>query len=514
MSASRWTLLTIAPPNGSSASSSLRWKCRRPRRSARPEGRRRPGTTVASSASSSLTLTGALAKSPDHPAECLEELGEVLDQVDAGDPPQDREHHRRATAEDPHADAGRLHEDLSARPSMNCSSRFGRVEEVEGVARRRRVEDEQVVAPGGVDLVELLHRHVLLGAGERRGELLVDAVVQDPVAALGIRSVLADDVVEGLLRVEHHRPELAAARARPRPRRRAPGSTRRSALPSSGRPSESASRFAGSIVSTATRLPAGGHPGSDRRRGGRLADAARARADADSALGEQLGQARRSRPAPLLRRLVFRHQAITASASSPISSTPSSGSKRNGSSTTGAFAVRLETLELLALIVGAAGRGQRGETGRARCIVEAAVCDGGGDPLGLDGGEPLGIEAVAVDPIDLDPDLRREVALKRAVSLTGISSGSATIATPVRCRSRMNASSVSACWRIGPTLATLGERARRLQEADPVPGRGRVDDHQVVACDRRGTCGRRARAPRSCRSSPARAARASPRRGR
>ena len=38
------------------------------------------------------------------------------------------------------------------------------------------------------------------------------------------------------------------------------GSTRRSSLPSSGRPSELASRFAGSIVSTATFLPRRRHP--------------------------------------------------------------------------------------------------------------------------------------------------------------------------------------------------------------------------------------------------------------
>ena len=55
----------------------------------------------------------------------------------------------------------------SERPSMNCVSRSRRVEEVERVAGRRRVEDEQVVAALRVDLVELLHRHVLLRAGER-----------------------------------------------------------------------------------------------------------------------------------------------------------------------------------------------------------------------------------------------------------------------------------------------------------------------------------------------------------
>ncbi len=43
----------------------------------------------------------------------------------------------------------------------------GRVEEVERVGGRRRVEDDEVVVAVGGELVELLHRHVLLRAGQR-----------------------------------------------------------------------------------------------------------------------------------------------------------------------------------------------------------------------------------------------------------------------------------------------------------------------------------------------------------
>ena len=142
----------------------------------------------------------------------------------------------------------------SARPSMNWVSRRGASRKSSALRRRRRVEDEQVVAVLGVELEQLLHRHVLLRAGERGRELLVDAVVEDPVARLLVGGVLAHHLVEGRLGVEHHRPQLAVASVDPGASNRA-GSTRRSVLPSSGSPSESASRLAGSMVSTATFLP-------------------------------------------------------------------------------------------------------------------------------------------------------------------------------------------------------------------------------------------------------------------
>jgi hypothetical protein len=60
-----------------------------------------------------------------------------------------------------------------------------------------------------MDLEELLHRHVLLRAGEGIGDLAVDPVLQDPVAGLVVGRMLLHELVEGRLGVEHHRPELA-----------------------------------------------------------------------------------------------------------------------------------------------------------------------------------------------------------------------------------------------------------------------------------------------------------------
>jgi hypothetical protein len=60
-----------------------------------------------------------------------------------------------------------------------------------------------------MELVELLHRHVLLRSGHRVRELLVDPVGEHRVARALVRRVPLDDLVEGPLRVERHRPQLA-----------------------------------------------------------------------------------------------------------------------------------------------------------------------------------------------------------------------------------------------------------------------------------------------------------------
>ena len=84
-----------------------------------------------------------------------------------------------------------------------------RVQKVERRARWRRVDDDQVPLVLGVQLTQLLHRHVLLRAGERRAHGLVERVGEDLLGALGV-GVGEHDLVEGPLHVEHHRVQLAA----------------------------------------------------------------------------------------------------------------------------------------------------------------------------------------------------------------------------------------------------------------------------------------------------------------
>ena len=62
-----------------------------------------------------------------------------------------------------------------------------------------------------MELVELLHRHVLLRARERAGDVAVEAVVEDPFGLLVARRVARHELVERRLRVEHQRREPPSA---------------------------------------------------------------------------------------------------------------------------------------------------------------------------------------------------------------------------------------------------------------------------------------------------------------
>ena len=129
-----------------------------------------------------------------------------------------------------------------------------RLEEVDRVPRRRRVDDDQVVLAGRVDLEEPLHRDVVVALHEARGDVVVQPVLEDPVRGRLVGRVPQHELVPRLLRVEHRGPQLAtrldAGRGvAPRAARGA------STLPNASSPSASASRFAGSIVSTSTLPP-------------------------------------------------------------------------------------------------------------------------------------------------------------------------------------------------------------------------------------------------------------------
>jgi hypothetical protein len=86
---------------------------------------------------------------------------------------------------------------------------------VERVAGRRRVDDDQVVAIAGVQLGQLLDRHVLLRAGEAARQVLVETVAEDALADLRRRRVALDQRVPGALLIEHHGGERAAHRPEP-----------------------------------------------------------------------------------------------------------------------------------------------------------------------------------------------------------------------------------------------------------------------------------------------------------
>ena len=130
-----------------------------------------------------------------------------------------------------------------------------RVEEVERVTRRRRVDDDEVEVAGVVQLVELLHRHVLLRARQRAGDVPVEAVVEDALRLLLGGRVLRDEVVERRLGVEHQRVQLAGLRSRCRRCPTASGRSRSAC--SRGARCRACRRAAwpGSMVTTTARRP-------------------------------------------------------------------------------------------------------------------------------------------------------------------------------------------------------------------------------------------------------------------
>ncbi len=155
------------------------------RRGARRGDEEERGAAVAEQG---LDALRPLAKTVGHVAERVEEVGQVLQHVDTRGPLEHREHHARAAADQPEAHAARRAEELERARVDEAREPLRGVEEVERVARRRRVEHQQVVAALLVQLVELLHRHVLLRAGHRVRELAVDRVRQDRVAGVGVRA--------------------------------------------------------------------------------------------------------------------------------------------------------------------------------------------------------------------------------------------------------------------------------------------------------------------------------------
>ncbi len=130
-----------------------------------------------------------------------------------------------------------------------------RVEEVERVPARRGVHDDEVEPAFLVELVQLLHRHVLLGARQRRGDVPVEGVLED---ALGLSS--GDDAYRVTRPSNVDFVSSIIAESAP-PGTRSPFGSQRSvaisrgSFESSSRPSALARRLAGSMVTTSERRP-------------------------------------------------------------------------------------------------------------------------------------------------------------------------------------------------------------------------------------------------------------------
>ena len=357
---------------------------------------------VAGSVEQRLDALGALLEAVDEAAQRAEEDAEVVEQVDAGQALEDAR--RRRSCPRPTTFAARpvgARNTLQRATLEEAGEAVGGVEEVQRVARRRRVEDEDVEAPGAVELVELGHRGELLRARDRAGELLVDAVGEDLVARARRR---APGARRARRRSAWRRASSPTARraSRCRGRRGASGSTRCGSLPSSSTPSALASRRAGSMVTTATRAPSAARP---------IASAADVvvlptppePAQIDDALAGQ---------APLSQR--------RAPARAPGATTPRRRrrSKANGSVATGGSRAAAQALQLAAL-----GRG------RARARRRAARTSGTvGRRVAARATSAASKRWASMPLHDDEVDARgrrssRSASCSASVSLTGISSG-------------------------------------------------------------------------------------------
>ena len=137
-----------------------------PRRPCRAAARRRARSVVESACSSDVTASARSRKPASMPANAWKKASGVGERLDADDRPIARRIGCAGDRQHLEAGAGRQHQQLEHRMVEEARQHAWCVEEVERVAARRRVDHDQVEAWVGVQLVQRLRRHVLLGAAE------------------------------------------------------------------------------------------------------------------------------------------------------------------------------------------------------------------------------------------------------------------------------------------------------------------------------------------------------------
>ena len=357
------------------------------------------------------------------------------------------------------------------RPLDEAAQSLGRVQEVERVAGRRRVQHQQVVAALLEELVQLLGRHVLLRARDRVGQLLIDAVVEDPVTRLLVGRVALHEVVEGALGVDHHGPQLPLhLDALVSESRRVHKPLLVAQLGQSERVRQPFRRVDGQHQDL---LALGCHAHGDRRRGGRLAHPARAGAHAHLLVGQDVPDVHRA--------------SSISSASCSMPSMSSSGRNRNGSSTTRWREPFTRVGQLLPVsrrppVLGH-GRPQRGSPqggDRLGAVSALLAVEQVLEERRLVVGEQVGVDAVHEDPLQLHTQLlaQRALQVKRLVHRhllrprDGADGGQLGVGDQ----------SVDVV-RLPLDRAHPGDVAEglgRSEHAEAVPGGGRIDDHDVV----------------------------------
>ena len=335
----------------------------------------------------------------------------------------------------------------SARPSRKPVRRSGASRKSSALRDGGVSRTSDVEAPRAVELVELGHRGELLRARDGAGELLVDAVGEDLVARALVGREALDQLVEGALGVEHHRPQLAA---------------HLDAVAGEARGVDEVRLVAQLVDAQRVGQPARGVDGDDRD--------ARALARPGPWPAPPTSSSCPRRPSPRRRRCACRaRRALTARAPA----------RAPGAASRVAARRRRERQRR--------DRGARaGGAGAAAARAGRRPARGRGAPRGprvrrappssarsVGGGEALGQHAVA------DHEARprgrrssRSASCRASVSLTGISSGRATATTPVRSGSETIASIVRPWRAMRPTRAVWAKVRGALSTATPWPVAG------------------------------------------
>src|SRR5262249_57000268 len=118
-----------------------------------------------------------------HAVEGQEELRQIGQEAEAERAVEDPERERARLRRDLEREAPRvevrLQEPAERARVEEAQEPIRRLQEVERVAGGRSVEDDEVEALVRRELEQLLHRHVLVTAGEGGGDVLVEAVLED-----------------------------------------------------------------------------------------------------------------------------------------------------------------------------------------------------------------------------------------------------------------------------------------------------------------------------------------------
>jgi hypothetical protein len=153
-----------------------------------------------------------------HALEGQEELGQLAQEVEAEESVHQAQGEGASSARDLDGEAAReevgLQEEAKHARVEEGGEAIGGLEEVEGVAGGRGVEDHEVEAIVEREVEQLLHGHVLVAAREGARDLAVEPVLQDPVPGRRVRRVALDERVEGALGVEGHGMERSASHGR------------------------------------------------------------------------------------------------------------------------------------------------------------------------------------------------------------------------------------------------------------------------------------------------------------